>query len=219
MQEKNKHVICRLRVGAYGENCDLGRENAALGLRRRAAFSSPRSQVFTIRTSQPANNIYILRISHQESKATKPLTRLTIPKRIMHIKFFSEEAILWYKKLVVTTISTRSYFRQTNACSIDSRKHMSKNQQRQREKSLTYCMETVENYTGVFVSSWRSIDSIASLSSILSGLMEIKSLSTVWTKFLTFSYNTIEGRTFSFKVSVYPKWQPRVVAASWSHVS
>ena len=59
MQEKNKHVICRLRVGAYGENWDLGRENAALGLRRRAAFSSPRSQVFTIRTSQPANNIYI----------------------------------------------------------------------------------------------------------------------------------------------------------------
>ena len=33
------------------KNCDLGRENA---------FSSPRSQVFTIRTSQPANNIYLL---------------------------------------------------------------------------------------------------------------------------------------------------------------
>ena len=43
------------------KNCDLGRENAALGLRRRAAFLSPRSQVFTIRTSQPANNIYIFR--------------------------------------------------------------------------------------------------------------------------------------------------------------
>ena len=28
--------ICRLRVAAYGENGDLGRENAALGLRRRA---------------------------------------------------------------------------------------------------------------------------------------------------------------------------------------
>ena len=41
------------------KNCDLGLENAALGLRPRAAFSSPRSQVFTIRTSQPANNIYI----------------------------------------------------------------------------------------------------------------------------------------------------------------
>ena len=41
-----------------GKNCDLGLENAALGLRPRAAFSRP--QFFPIRTSQPANNIYIL---------------------------------------------------------------------------------------------------------------------------------------------------------------
>ena len=41
------------------KNCDLGLENAALGLRSRAAFSRPRSQFFTIRPSQPANNIYI----------------------------------------------------------------------------------------------------------------------------------------------------------------
>ena len=41
------------------KNCDLGLENAARGLRPRAAFSRPRSQFFTIRTSQPANNIYI----------------------------------------------------------------------------------------------------------------------------------------------------------------
>ena len=34
------------------KNCDLGIENAAV-------FSRPRSQFFTIRTSQPANNIYI----------------------------------------------------------------------------------------------------------------------------------------------------------------
>ena len=40
------------------KNCDLGLENAALGLRPLAAFSRPRSQFFTIRTSQPANNIY-----------------------------------------------------------------------------------------------------------------------------------------------------------------
>ena len=39
------------------KNCDLGLENAAHGLRPRAAFSRPRSQFFTIRTSQPANNI------------------------------------------------------------------------------------------------------------------------------------------------------------------
>ena len=38
------------------KNCDLGRENAALRLLPLAAFSSPRSQFFTIRTSQPANN-------------------------------------------------------------------------------------------------------------------------------------------------------------------
>ena len=41
------------------KNCDLRRENAAQGLRPRAAFSSPRSHIFTLRTSQPANNIYI----------------------------------------------------------------------------------------------------------------------------------------------------------------
>ena len=41
------------------KNCDLGLENAALGLRPRAVFSRPPSQFFTIRTSQPANNIYI----------------------------------------------------------------------------------------------------------------------------------------------------------------
>ena len=42
-----------------GKNCDLGLENAALGLRPRAAFSRPRSQFFPIPTDQPANNIYI----------------------------------------------------------------------------------------------------------------------------------------------------------------
>ena len=40
--KKNIYVIYRLRVGPYGENCDRGLENA-----------------FTIRTSQPANNIYL----------------------------------------------------------------------------------------------------------------------------------------------------------------
>ena len=41
------------------KNCDLGLENAALGLWPRAAFSRPWSQVLTVRTSQLANNIYI----------------------------------------------------------------------------------------------------------------------------------------------------------------
>ena len=189
--------------------CDVGQHFQALG--HRFSLYGPLSRQITyifhefLTRNQRQQNLWQDLQSPSASCTSKSLA-----KRLY---------ILWYKKSMVTTISTRSYFRQTNACSIDSRKHMSKNQQRQREKSLTYCMETVENYTGVFVSSWRSIDSIASLSSILSGLMEIKSLSTVWTRVLTFSYNTIEGRTFSFKVSVYSKWQPRVVAASWLHVS
>ena len=41
------------------KNCDRGLENTARGRRPRAAFSRPRSQFFTIRTSLPTNNIYI----------------------------------------------------------------------------------------------------------------------------------------------------------------
>ena len=41
------------------KNCDQGLENAARGRRPRAAFSSPRSQFFTIRTDRmPANNLF-----------------------------------------------------------------------------------------------------------------------------------------------------------------
>ena len=43
-----------------GKNCDRGRENAARGSRPRAAFSSPRSQFFPIRTDpKPDNNMFI----------------------------------------------------------------------------------------------------------------------------------------------------------------
>ena len=52
-----------------------------------------------------------------------------------------------------------------------------------------------------FVTPWDSIDSIVSLSSVLSAPMEIKSLSTVWTRWLTFSDNAMERRTFSFNTS------------------
>ena len=48
------------------KNCDLGLENAALGLWPRAAFSRPRSQFFTIRTSQPVNNIYIFNLQRKK---------------------------------------------------------------------------------------------------------------------------------------------------------
>ena len=41
------------------KNCDLGLENAPRGRRPRVAFSSPRSQFFTIRTDlKPANNSF-----------------------------------------------------------------------------------------------------------------------------------------------------------------
>ena len=41
------------------KNCDRGLENAARGRRLRAAFSRPRSQLFSIRTDpKPVNNIF-----------------------------------------------------------------------------------------------------------------------------------------------------------------
>ena len=46
------------------KNCDRGLENAARGRRPRAAFSSPRSQFFTIRTDpKPVNNLFIFFLS------------------------------------------------------------------------------------------------------------------------------------------------------------
>ena len=57
--KKKKNVIYRLRVSPYMKNCDLGLENAALGLQPWAAFSRPQSQFFTLWTSQPTNNIHI----------------------------------------------------------------------------------------------------------------------------------------------------------------
>ena len=43
------------------KTCDRGLENAALGLRPRAAFSRLRSQFFTIRTDpKPVNNLIFI---------------------------------------------------------------------------------------------------------------------------------------------------------------
>ena len=43
-----------------GKNCDRGLENTTRGRRPRAAFLSPRSQFFPIRTDpKPANNVFI----------------------------------------------------------------------------------------------------------------------------------------------------------------
>ena len=53
--QKNKYVIYRLRVGPYGKKLWPRSWKCC----PRAVFSRPRSQFFTKRTSQPANNIYI----------------------------------------------------------------------------------------------------------------------------------------------------------------
>jgi len=59
-KKKNINMLfAGLRSVRMVKNYDLGLENGAVGLRPRTAFSRPRSQFFTIRTSQPANNIYI----------------------------------------------------------------------------------------------------------------------------------------------------------------
>ena len=52
-------LLAALGSVRIGKNCDLGLENAALSLRPQAAFSRPRSQFFPVRTSHPANNIYV----------------------------------------------------------------------------------------------------------------------------------------------------------------
>ena len=71
----------------------LGLENAALGLRPRAVFSRPRSQFFTIRTSQPANNIYVfvfniakseIVIYFQSSTSSSVIAEITVRLKIMH---------------------------------------------------------------------------------------------------------------------------------------
>ena len=60
-QVRNKYMLLAGWEVRIGKNCDRGLENAALGLRPRAAFSSPRSQFFTIRTDpKPDNNMFIL---------------------------------------------------------------------------------------------------------------------------------------------------------------
>ena len=41
------------------KNCDRGLENAARGRGPRAAFSSPTSQFFTIRTDRKLDNLFI----------------------------------------------------------------------------------------------------------------------------------------------------------------
>ena len=54
---RGEYILLTKHEGRTGRISARGLENAARDRRPRAAFSSPRSQFFTIRTSQPANNI------------------------------------------------------------------------------------------------------------------------------------------------------------------
>ena len=72
------------------KNCDRGLENAAKGRRPRAAFSSPRSQFFTIRTDPKlANNLFIFFPAIKLGYATLSLNRLT--RRLQTIRKKSKE--------------------------------------------------------------------------------------------------------------------------------
>ena len=58
--EANIYMLFAGWEGRIAKNCDRGLENAARGRRPRAAFSSLRSQFFTIQTDpKPANNLFI----------------------------------------------------------------------------------------------------------------------------------------------------------------
>ena len=56
------------------KTCDQGLENAARGHRPRAAFSSPRSQFFTIWTDpEPVNNFFFFsKLSNEKRSHKKP---------------------------------------------------------------------------------------------------------------------------------------------------
>ena len=76
------------------KNCDLGLENAALGLQPRAAFLRPWSQCFAIRTSQPANYIYV-----SFNQATQYTTLMVKPMKAMRAtKTIKSERLLQKKK-------------------------------------------------------------------------------------------------------------------------
>ena len=81
-----------------GKNCDRGLENDARGRRPRAAFSSPRSQFFPIRTDskKAANNIIIFsacrKLAYKFVYATLPLNLTS--KRASKIKYYTRKDVL-----------------------------------------------------------------------------------------------------------------------------
>ena len=64
------------------KNCDLRLENTALGLQPRTEFSRPRSQFFTIQSSQPANNIYNIVVLLDLSAAFDKVDHVILLKRL-----------------------------------------------------------------------------------------------------------------------------------------
>jgi len=62
------------------KNCDRGLESAARGRRPMAAFSSPRSQFFTIRTDpKPVNNLFIFsKLSNEKSPLKETHASITV---------------------------------------------------------------------------------------------------------------------------------------------
>ena len=75
---RKKKLFACLGAVCIMKNCDLGLENAALGLRPRAAFSRPQSQFFPIRISQPANNIYFFASGKSWFYNTQPAINLSL---------------------------------------------------------------------------------------------------------------------------------------------
>ena len=73
------------------KNCDLGLENADLGLLPRALFSRRESKFFTIRISQPANNIYLF------------LSLQNIPKEPSNHQKLTKNQLNYYNRKVLTS--------------------------------------------------------------------------------------------------------------------
>jgi len=79
VHETSKYMLFAGWEVSIVKNCDRGLENAARGRKPRAAFSSLRSQFFTIRTDpKPVNNLFIF---FQALKRKKKLTEKYSRKR------------------------------------------------------------------------------------------------------------------------------------------
>ena len=137
-----KPIYCRKKINKLfaglgsvriAKNCDHGLENAALGLWPRAAFSSPRPQFFTIRTSQlPKQYIYfeqtvlrylpymfkqhfrVTKKTFQILSANKPLRAVNCENTHLalrsHFFFFSENILVeWIVHFVLFASASKKW--------------------------------------------------------------------------------------------------------------